>query len=98
MSKISIHVSGLRHNMGNMSNQLNQLQQLNQKLDGMINVIEGSWQGTASAAYVTMMRNYLKQGRKMEKVMQEFVRYADNVSSRFDECDRNAARKISSSF
>lgn len=98
MSVISINTNGLTQNAGNLTKQLSELQQMNKKLETMITVIEGSWEGMASQAYVMMMQRYLARGKQMEKVLQEFARYANQAAERFRTIDRDSANKIYRSF
>lgn len=98
MSRIVIDIEGLAQNSNNIAKRTRELQDLNRQLETIIQSIESTWEGEASRAYVRMMQNYLKQGKQMEKVLQEFKNYADNASSRFSEKDRALANKIHNAF
>lgn len=98
MSKIVINTDGLRQNTLNLSKRFEELQQLNNQLESTLNTIESEWEGGAARSYVSMMRKYIEQGRKMEQVLYEIKSYAEKTATEFTSADQVCAGKINSSF
>ena len=98
MGKISVNTEELQKNAAHLKQQYTQLKSLNAKLEALLGTIETGWTGSASVAYIGMMRNYLKQGKKMESVLLEYQKYADNTANQFSSGDRNLANRIRNSF
>ena len=98
MSVISINADGLKKNINNLAGEITELQHLNQKLESIVTEIGEQWKGMSSQAYLNMMHQYIKRGKQMESVLQEYMKYAGQVVERFETIDRDSANKLYHSF
>lgn len=98
MAKIRINVDELLENGNSMDKKISELQSLLARLNTLIERIEASWDGDASAAYINTMRGYAKQAEAMIHVLTEFKSYVTGASSLFKNSDSDVASKIRNSF
>lgn len=98
MAKIKVNLEALKGNSTQLADRIRELQGLNTRLETLINRIEASWEGQASATYITQMRRYADQAKKMIGVLTEYKKYVDGAVEAFTNRDRTAASRIRGSF
>lgn len=94
MSKIVINTEDLIKNAESIAKKRDELNALNKQLENLIMQMMAKWEGEACKTYINMMQKYLRQAKQMIKVLQEFQKYAENVSTKFSQLDKNSANKI----
>ena len=67
MAKIRVEISSLRENEKSLEKQIASSEQLSRRLESLLNRIEASWEGDASAAYIRVMRQYAAQAASMRR-------------------------------
>lgn len=98
MGRIRIDVDSLRGYAASLSGKVNEFEQLNQNMQALNDSIQSSWQGDAKNAYVAVTNGYYIKQQKMEKILIEFQRYAQETAERFEALDQTSAARIRSSF
>ena len=98
MAKIRVEISSLRENEKSLEKQIASSEQLSRRLESLLNRIEASWEGDASAAYIRVMSQYAAQAASMRTVLTEFKSYVKNAADTFASKDEKAAARINGSF
>lgn len=97
MANIKVDVDALRDNARQITQQIQQLEDLNNRLDALLNQIEGSWTGNASTQYLETMREHKRKTQAMVRVLETFRDYMQRAASEFETIDRNGAARIRNS-
>lgn len=95
---IIIDQSILRSSSRDIESKIQELTELNSSLDTLLLRIGDSWEGSASEAYLNMMRNYANQAKEMISVLREFKSYIDNTVTKFESTDKSCASRIRGAF
>lgn len=97
MANIKVDVDALRDNARQITQQIQQLESLNNRLDALLNQIEGSWTGNASVQYLETMREHKRKTQAMVRVLETFRDYMQRAATEFEAIDRNGAARIRNS-
>lgn len=97
MARIKVDVNSLRDNANQITQQIQSLETLNNRLDDLLNKIEGSWTGSASEQYLETMRQHKQKTRGMIEVLQTFRSYMQQAAARFENVDHDGATRIRNS-
>jgi len=94
MARIKVNTEGLQANISAISEKIAELQGFNANLDSLLNQIDASWEGAASVAYAARMRRYYSKTVEMIGVLEEFRKYMQEASSKFEQQDSAGAAGI----
>lgn len=88
----------LRNSSKAIESKIQELTELNNSLDTLLARIGDSWDGSASEAYLNMMRNYAKKAKDMIAVLREFKNYIDSAVTKMEDTDKSCAACIRGAF
>lgn len=88
----------LRGASRDIESKIQELIELNNSLDSILMRIGDSWDGSASEAYLNMMRNYANQAKEMIIVLKEFKKYVETTVTNFENTDKSCASRIRGAF
>lgn len=98
MALIKIDFQGLTACEAQLVSQINDLNNLNDRLESLLLRISDSWEGDASEAYITVMRERQNKAQLMVGVLNEFLEYVRRAKTEFKDQDRGGASRIRGSF
>ncbi len=98
MAKIRIDFDALRQQAVSINSMNESYQQITTRFNNLTDQISTGWKGESAAAYVSKMKEYLVQGRKLIDVISAFRSYAVTTADTFEQTDRECASAIRNSF
>lgn len=98
MARIKIDLDALMGNSSSLEQRTADMQALIARLEGLLERINNSWDGSASEAYIAMMRGYSLKAKKMNELIETYKGYVDSTTSKFSAVDKKCASTIRNSF
>lgn len=94
MANIRIDTDGLQNNISSMRAYVNELDSLNARTQTLLSQIASSWEGAASAAYVSTMTERVQKAGQMKELLEEFIAYMEAAKTKFASRDQESASSV----
>ncbi len=88
MSQIRITPDQMRARAGEYRNQADAIQEITRKLDNLLQVLQGEWEGQASRDYATTYTNLRPSFTKVEDLTRQIADALDKTANKFEAADK----------
>lgn len=88
MSKLKIDVATMRNASSSLENILTELRQLKKKIEQIIQELDSTWDGAASAEFISKLSGQLEDLNATIETLSGIEKYADNTTTVMETIDK----------